>query len=77
MLDLFVLCCYQFRGSNYVPISIKYVIFAMFCHVCTYFMIFFPLLSLFGGNKEIINIITFAINAECLHNNLLAKLERR
>ena len=42
MLDVLVLCCYQFRGSNYVPVSLICICYICYVLSCLYiFHVFF------------------------------------
>ena len=46
MLDPLVLCCYQFRGSNYVRVSLICICYICYVLSCLYiFHVFFSLCS--------------------------------
>ena len=47
MLDPLILCCYQFRGSNYVPVSLICICYICYVLSCLYIfhVVFFSLCS--------------------------------
>ena len=67
MLDLLVVCCYQFRGSNYVPISLICICYICYVLSCLYIFHGFSLCSpYFKGIKKsssVCSLLTVALHS--------------